>query len=144
MHEFIGLREDVFNEWLYPYQNLNMDARIPIIILGRQKSSGYLSLSTKNPNDDLIIDPKYLEHPDDREAMFYGFKKVVELFENTSALNTPYFPKPIPGCEDEVFKSDEYFKCAIRHMSGALSHHVGTCAIGKVVDSNLRSVKAHI
>lgn len=142
MSGFLGIREDVLERWLYPYHTKNVDASWVVILLGRSKSTGYLTLSTKNPSDDLIIDPNYLAHPDDQSAMLYGFKKIIELFENTTALNTPLFPKPVPGCENEVFKSDRYFRCVIKHMSGSFYHHVGTCALGQVVDSRLKLVKS--
>lgn len=102
---------------------------------------GYLKLSGKNPNDKLIIDPKYLSHPDDTEMLLYGFKKTLELFENTKSLNTPLFSKPMPGCENFVFKSDDYIRCAIKYTSSSFYHHVGTCALGQVVDSKLKCVK---
>lgn len=102
---------------------------------------GYLKLSGKNPNDKLIIDPKYLSHPDDTEMLLYGFKKTLELFENTKSLSTPLFSKPMPGCENFVFKSDDYIRCAIKFTSSSFYHHVGTCALGQVVDSKLKCVK---
>ncbi|ODM87293.1 Glucose dehydrogenase [FAD, quinone] [Orchesella cincta] len=78
------------------------------------------------------MDPQYLKHPDDVEALLYGFKKVVDLYENTRSLNTPIFPKPVPGCENLRFKSDSYYRCVIRQFSGSLYHHVGTCVLRKV------------
>jgi hypothetical protein len=65
-------------------------------------------------------------------------KKVVDLYENTAALNASMIATPVPGCEGFVFKSDDYFRCAIKRISGSLYHHVGTCSLGKVVDSNLK------
>lgn len=106
--------------------------------IGRPKSVGYLKLASRNPEDNAIMDPRYLEHPDDSEALLYRYKKVVSLYEETKALNTPLFPKPVPGCEHLPFKTDAYYRCAIRQHSGSLYHRVGTCALGKVVDNHLR------
>ncbi|ODM89865.1 Alcohol dehydrogenase [acceptor] [Orchesella cincta] len=105
---------------------------------GRPKSFGNLTLASRNPDDNPIMDPQYLTHPDDLEAMLFGFKKFVDLYENTAALNTTFFPNPVPGCDNLVFKSDDYYRCVIRMFSFTLYHHVGTCALGKVVDSKLK------
>ncbi|CAL8076421.1 unnamed protein product [Orchesella dallaii] len=137
-NRFFGLTESLLDSWFYPYHIQNTDARFLVLWLGRPKSVGQLRLASRNPEDNPIIDPQYLKHPEDLEALLYGFKKVVDLFENTRSLNTPIFPKPVPGCENLVFKSDNYYRCVIRQLSGSLYHHVGTCALGKVVDNSLR------
>lgn len=141
MMTFLGIDEDFFAKWLNPYYKNYTDARLILILLGRPKSVGYLKLSGKNPNDKLIINPNYLSHPNDTEALLYGFKKILEIFENTKTFNTPLFHKPIPGCEKFLFKSDDYIRCAIRFTSSSFYHHVGTCALGQVVDSKLKYVK---
>ncbi|ODM88998.1 Glucose dehydrogenase [FAD, quinone] [Orchesella cincta] len=110
-NSFLGLNATILNTWFHPYHLENRDARFLLL---------------------------WLEHPDDIEALLYGFKKVVDLFENTRALNTSLFPNILPGCEAPVFKSDEYYRCVIRQFGGSFYHHVGTCALGKVVDNNLR------
>lgn len=42
---------------------------------------------------------------------------------------------PFPGCEDIKFASDQYWACAVRHVSTTLGHHVGTCKMGPNTDS---------
>ncbi|CAL8145925.1 unnamed protein product [Orchesella dallaii] len=135
---FLGLNETILDRWFHPYHLENRDARFILLWLGRPKSFGYLKLASRNPDVNPILEPRYLEHEDDAEALLYGFKKVVDLFENTKALNTPYFQNILPGCEAPVFKSDEYYRCVIRQFAGSFYHHVGTCALGKVVDNALR------
>ncbi|CAL8076486.1 unnamed protein product [Orchesella dallaii] len=138
LNRLFGITESLLDSWFYPYHLQNTDARFPVLWLGRPKSVGQLRLASRNPEDNPIIDPQYLKHPEDMEALLHGFKKVVDLYENTRSLNTTIFPKPVPGCENLVFKSDNYYRCVIRQFSGSLYHHVGTCALGKVVDNSLR------
>ncbi|CAL8124043.1 unnamed protein product [Orchesella dallaii] len=138
LNKFFGIRTDILENWFDPYNKENTDARFLVLWVGRPKSVGNLTLASNNPQDNPNIDPQYLAHPDDTEALLYGFKKVVDLFENSTSLNTPIFPKPVPGCENLTFKSDEYYRCVIKNFSGSLYHHVGTCALGKVVDNKLK------
>ncbi|CAL8076424.1 unnamed protein product [Orchesella dallaii] len=140
LNKLFGIRVDILDNWFTPYHKNNTDARFLVLWAGRAKSVGNVTLASTNPNDNPNIDPQYLANPDDTEALLYGFKKVVDLFENSTALNTPIFPKPVPGCESLPFKSDDYYRCAIKKFSGSLYHHVGTCSLGKVVDNNLKVI----
>lgn len=135
---FSGFSTEYLNEWFHPYHLDSPDARYAALLLGRTKSEGELRLTSSDPDDNLIIDPNYLSHPDDIEALLYGFKTTVDLYENTAALNVSLFPKPAPGCEGFEFKSDDYYRCAIKYLSTSFYHHVGTCSLGKVVDARLK------
>lgn len=137
-HNALGLKQEVLDKWWAPFHWRNIDAKFVLLLLGRPKSVGEMRLVSSNPDDDVVLEPNYLQDPDDREALLFGFKKLVDLFENSSSLNAPMFPKPVPGCAGEEFKSDEYFRCVIKHMSGSFYHHVGTNALGKVVDNRLK------
>ncbi|ODM91499.1 Glucose dehydrogenase [FAD, quinone] [Orchesella cincta] len=138
LNKFFGIKTQLLDNWFNPYHKQNTDARFLVLWLGRPKSTGTLTLASTNPQDNPNIDPQYLAHPDDAEALLHGFKKVVDLYETSNALNTTIFPKPVPGCESLTFKSDDYYRCVIKNFSGSLYHHVGTCALGKVVDSKLK------
>ncbi|ODM87491.1 Glucose dehydrogenase [FAD, quinone] [Orchesella cincta] len=129
----VWTRVDILESWFDPTTNKIFG----LLILGRPKSVGELRLASTNPYDNPIMDLQYLQHPDDVEAMLHGFKIFVDLYENTAALdNTKLFEKPVPGC-DQNFKSDDYYRCVIRSFSFSIYHHVGTCALGKVVDGRL-------
>jgi choline dehydrogenase len=50
---------------------------------------------------------------------------------------------PVEGCENIEFDTDEYWDCAIRHVTNAENHQSGTCVMGPVrsaavVDSTLK------
>lgn len=77
-----------------------------------------------------------------------GVKETVRIFEKTipyKRLGTRILPVDFPACQNRVFKSDQYWKCYIRHASQAGLHAGGTCRMGSgindpdaVVDSKLR------
>ncbi|KAG5900291.1 hypothetical protein JTB14_000818 [Gonioctena quinquepunctata] len=54
------------------------------------------------------------------------------------------YDKPIPGCENHLFDTDNYWECALRSMSVTLHHQISTCKMGPegdpeaVVDNRLR------
>ncbi|ODM88734.1 Glucose dehydrogenase [FAD, quinone], partial [Orchesella cincta] len=148
LNKMFGPRVDILESWFDPYHKQNVDARFGLLILGRPKSVGELRLASTNPYDNPIMDLQYLQHPDDVEAMLhesililiFGFKVSKYLWicmKNTVALTPSFFEKPVPGC-DQTFKSDDYYRCVIRSFSFSIYHHVGTCALGKVVDGRLK------
>lgn len=58
-------------------------------------------------------------------------------------FNATLFSRPLPGCENYILQSDEYWECVLRHISTTLGHFVGTCKMGPkefggVVDHELK------
>lgn len=64
------------------------------------------------------------------------------MIENTPELKDAYPPFRIPSttklpmCKD--FIEDAYWECFVRHLTMTMYHPTGTCAMGKVVDSDFR------
>ena len=73
---------------------------------------------------------------------------MLDILETTTAfkkLGAHLIPEPFPGCENEIFRSREYWECYIRHTTDGTYHIVSTCRMGggpsdknSVVDSRLR------
>jgi choline dehydrogenase len=110
------------------------------------KSRGKILLKSKDPHDKPIIHANYFEDPEDVETVLEGIKHVLKQLE-TAPLKK-YEPEvvnqQILGCESHQFKSDDYWRCAIRALATTVYHPAGTCKMGPksdpgaVVDSRLR------
>ncbi|MBA6391974.1 choline dehydrogenase [Colwellia sp. BRX10-3] len=104
------------------------------------KSRGEIKLRSNRPNDPVMIDPNYLEHPDDQKVMIDGVRRARKI------LAAPSFEKYQsweigPGSDAQ---SDEEILAFIRKKSETIYHPVGTCKMGDtsdvmtVVDSELK------
>lgn len=77
MHRFFGINENKLKKWLNP--GCQSDAVFPVIILNRPKSVGTLTLASSNPHHIPRLNPNYLSHPDDIEALLEGPNHVALL-----------------------------------------------------------------
>jgi choline dehydrogenase len=101
----------------------------------RMKSVGYVTLSSKNPDDLPIINPQYLSHQDDVKEIIFGIRQVRRWLNNT--LLTQY-TEPI---ENEVFpgwqyQTDAQLEQIIRSSVVSDFHPAGTCKMGPSSDPN--------
>lgn len=92
----------------------------------RPKSRGRITLNSANPSDNAVIDPRFLTHPDDMEAMVRGAKIIRDVLRQ-EALK--------PWCGDEVFpgkavQSDDDYRDFLRRKCDNIYHPVGTCKMG--------------
>ena len=110
-----------------------------IAVLSRPKSRGFIELRSINPKDPPIIQPNYLSEEDDIGTLVAGLKFIIKLSE-TEAFKEAGAEDwgPEPSCQHFRFKSDEYLKCLVHHWAITVYHPVGTCAMGTVLDNNLR------
>ncbi|XP_017779939.1 PREDICTED: glucose dehydrogenase [FAD, quinone]-like [Nicrophorus vespilloides] len=112
------------------------------------KSKGNLKLKSKNPYHWPKLFGNSFNDPENLDMKTF----IASIREVQRIARTPTFQKfgteqvktPIPGCEHLVFDTDEYWSCALMHITGSLHHQVGTCKMGPandktaVVDSNLK------
>lgn len=108
------------------------------------QSRGYVKL---NKNNNIIIQPNYLQKPKDVELLIQGMK-LVKKFSESKALSkfgAIFNTNPIPDCKNYDFGSQRYWECYVRHITLTSYHPVGTCKMGNineksVVDHSLRYV----
>ncbi|WP_421979950.1 GMC family oxidoreductase [Roseibium sp.] len=104
----------------------------------RPRSRGSVRLQSDNPGDAPLIDPNYLEDPQDREMSIRGLKLTQEILAQ-GPLKKYIKAERLPG--PGVRTDDDYFNFICEHSK--TSHHpAGTCRMGSdekaVLDPRLR------
>ncbi|XP_044763973.1 glucose dehydrogenase [FAD, quinone]-like [Coccinella septempunctata] len=116
--------------------NKNSHLLLVHITLLDAKSRGQVMLKTKSPHDKPIVDPGYLSEEVDVEVLLQGIRIVEKQIETTSfrKLSAKQVHVDIPNCRKHKFKTDDYWKCAIRNVGTTGYHLVGTCKMGLSID----------
>lgn len=102
----------------------------------KPKSAGYVELASNNINDKVKIQPNYMEESEDVDTYVRAIKIYTRLVdtkafkENEAELHQ----LDLPACKSFAYKSDDYWKCYIRHMSTTVYHPVGTTKMGPKTD----------
>nr|XP_034331218.1 alcohol dehydrogenase [acceptor] isoform X2 [Crassostrea gigas] len=113
------------------------------------KSRGTIRLQSADPFDPPLIDPNYLDHPDDVKDFLKGLKEMLRLanttaFRSVGASPSDPYKEYYPPCNSLPYPSDEYLTCRLRHYVYTIYHSTSTCRMGKddddtaVVDLQLR------
>ena len=110
------------------------------VCLLRPKSRGTLRLASSDPQVAPLIDPAFLQDPDDVARLVLGFKRMRSLLQQPALARHG-------GIESAVSRdaqSDAQIEQFVRHHADTIYHPVGTCrmgpdpAAGAVVDARLR------
>jgi len=95
------------------------------------QSRGYIKISSVDPRDDPICDPRLLTHPFDRRNMIQAMRKVVELAES------PSIAKDITGTlHAPASKSDEDLWAYACMTAKTVWHPSSTVKMGRKDDPN--------
>ncbi|XP_077552789.1 glucose dehydrogenase [FAD, quinone]-like [Haemaphysalis longicornis] len=140
----LGFLPEAYDGYLAPITD-DPGVQVSLIFL-RPKSRGRITLRSTDPNDDPLIDPHLLEHPDDIKAMSNGAKKFVDSLLSTSAMRSigaRVSDIPLPACADSgAVWSLQYIECLYRHVAHMSWHTCCTAPMGShpeaVVDERLR------
>ncbi|XP_022830931.1 glucose dehydrogenase [FAD, quinone]-like [Spodoptera litura] len=117
----------------------NTQMMVSILLNINSKSRGSVSLRSTDPNDEPIIEYGFYDNEDDLNEM------ITNLQHYTKIENTPYFQdlglefmEPTPDCRKHEFGSRKYWRCYALCMIALTGRTASTCAMGSVVDTNLR------
>lgn len=139
-----GINDQVYDRIFKQTEQKNAYMVFPMIM--RPKSKGWIELKDRNPFRYPAIYPNYFSDESDLDIIVGGVR-ICQALSNTNAmkrLDSKLWRIPIPGCENFQFDSDEYWKCAARHLTFTIYHLSGTCKMGPsndptaVVDPRLR------
>jgi len=107
-------------------------------VLLKPRSSGRLTLRSRDPMAPPILDPQYLSHPEDLALLVTGVRRAREVFRAPAlaqVVTTPMQP-------ELDIEADADLVDFVRKKAETLYHPVGTCRMGRdegaVVDSELR------
>ncbi|XP_062579973.1 L-sorbose 1-dehydrogenase-like isoform X2 [Saccostrea cucullata] len=110
------------------------------------KSIGEIRLRSSDPFDFPIIDPHYLENPDDVKCFIRGIRKLQDLVATKSfqSVEAKIVQIKHEDCRSKDKDSDEHWECLVRHYALTNYHPTSTCTMGgpndksAVVDPNLK------
>lgn len=109
------------------------------VMLTLPSSRGNVTLP-KDPEDDPIINPGYFDTALDRLALIHGVRRMLQLMLGTKALQSYVEAEvPPPGLPPLHSRStDAEIESRIRAAGVAHFHTMGTCALGSVLDAEMR------
>lgn len=139
-----GINDNVYNSVFKNTEQKNTYMIFPMIM--RPKSKGWIELKDRNPFRYPAIYPNYFSDERDLDVIVAGVRISEQLsqMDAMKRIDAKLWNKPIPGCEHNQFDSDDYWKCAARHLTFTIYHLTGTCKMGPlgdptaVVDPRLR------
>lgn len=92
----------------------------------RPKTRGTVRVADANPRSPALIDPNFLDHPDDAECMLRGIKAIRRILAQDALI--PWRGKEVnPGSE---VQSDDELRTYMRRKCDNIYHPVGTCKMG--------------
>lgn len=104
----------------------------------RPKSRGRIGLKSPNPAADPLIDPNYLDHPDDLVTLMRGVK-IGRNMITAPPLGQHIEAEIFPGAD---IQDDEALEAFVRRKAETIYHPVSTCRMGSddaaVVDTDCR------
>lgn len=105
----------------------------------RPKSRGVVVITSKNPDEPVEIDARYLTEPSDMDAMLRGLKVARDIIRQPS-MSAIIEQELLPSSHENV--SDDVLIDHIRKYAKTVYHPAGTCKMGvdadAVVDPKLR------
>lgn len=107
-----------------------------LILTLRPKSRGVVRLQSSDYRQHPLIYPNFYDHEDDIETTLLGMKIQASL-EHTDVFKAAGVELLNLGiCNEYEYKSDDYWRCYMRHITGQAWHPTGTAKMGPISDRN--------
>lgn len=104
-------------------------------------SRGSIELASTDPIVDPLVDPNYYATETDRVVLREGLRmalRIVESPEGQKIFDEEVLPTNMPPIRSTSTDAD--LDARVRRITGTWHHPNGTCAMGKVVDTNLKVI----
>jgi choline dehydrogenase len=140
-------KTETFRGFFPLYANLSQEGFVLLNTCLLPKSRGTIKLNSENIYSDPKIDPEFLKDKNDMKCMRNAVEMSIKLISTKAFQKFDakiLWPKLYqcsnfePLSEVSQPPSDRYIDCLLRQGSLTAHHPQGSCAIGKVVDENLR------
>ena len=96
-------------------------------------------MRSSDPREHPIIQPNYLTSKKDVDTLLAGINKSLEFLETDAMKKVgATLWEADPACGGHEVMSSSYWECFVRHYAATVYHHVGTCAMGTVLDNRMR------
>ena len=116
------------------------------VMLTLPTSRGTVKLASSVPDDKPLIEPNYFDTSVDRAVLVHGARRLLQCLTGTVAGQDVVEAEvaPIPGMAPLTLDSTtEEIEARIRAVGSPHFHPAGTCALGPVLDNELRVKGVH-
>ncbi|KAL3461016.1 GMC oxidoreductase [Aspergillus heterothallicus] len=106
-------------------------------------STGTVTIASTDPAQSPVIDPRYLSTAVDRYAWRSGLRRAAKLFLGTETGRDLVEGETPPDRFTPISLDtpDEELDARVRHGASSTYHAMGTCSMGKVVDTDFRVIR---
>jgi len=135
-----NVRRDLYEDML-PELNDTVHAVSLFPYLLRPRSHGTVRLASTDPSTPPVIQPNFLQHPEDVRILVEGLRRAEELANTPPLRDILIRPAVLKPCRH--LSGDARLECQLRQMTLTIYHPAGTCRMaprerGGVVDHRLR------
>ncbi|KAJ8711621.1 hypothetical protein PYW08_008575 [Mythimna loreyi] len=104
------------------------------------ESRGEMILNSTDPEDSPLIDPGYYTNERDleRHAEYLEHYNTIVNTSYYKSIDAEFIDPELETCQGLKIGSKDYWKCYVQGMVSTFHNYAGTCAMGSVVDSELR------
>uniref|UniRef100_A0A0K8S3Y4 Glucose-methanol-choline oxidoreductase N-terminal domain-containing protein n=1 Tax=Lygus hesperus TaxID=30085 RepID=A0A0K8S3Y4_LYGHE len=144
LRRYFGISEETYETTFAP---INQRESFTICPLGMYpKSKGEIRLNSSNPVDPPVIITNFLKEPEDVKNMVDAQKLVQKILETESMkkIGARLYDKPVLGCEEFEFGTDEYFECSVRTITMQFHHQCCTARMGPNPEDSVVSPRLRV